>query len=307
MVISCVTVILSFSLSVHALQFGTNIDGVKTMKEKGADIAYGQIWIGSWNEQYGWGGLKESLQKAKENDVVPVILWYYWGGDISPSCVSHGCQAKDVHEWNSLAQEAAEVIGREMIGREVVLVLEPEFNKNGIENDRAFDRLLVDQTQIFRRAIPDVKIVVGFGSWNRAGWANFPEIIGEADYVGFQMLKSSVRNREDYESSAGELLDSARYVRLHFGKPSFITDVGLSSYPEPAYLSLQANTLGMIMQEKDALSSADVVGLVYRATVDDPSMPLEEYHKDAERHWGLMRVDGTEKPALDVFIDGTNS
>jgi hypothetical protein len=43
---------------------------------------------------------------------------------------------------------------------------------------------------------------------------------------------------------------------------------------------------------------------VWRMLADDPKFNTANYHKMAERHWGLIRADGTPKTAFQPFVDG---
>ena len=54
--------------------------------------------------------------------------------------------------------------------------------------------------------------------------------------------------------------------------------------------------------------SAVFVGLDnYRQLADDPKFDTSNYHGVAERYWGLIRADGSNKPALDAFIEGVRA
>src|SRR5207249_11400449 len=75
------------------MRFGVDAASASKAIAQGLPMTYGSLWAGSWNqpEKYGWGGIQTQLQAAKAAGVTPVIQWWYWGDDISPSCVENGC------------------------------------------------------------------------------------------------------------------------------------------------------------------------------------------------------------------------
>jgi len=62
--------------------------------------------------------------------------------------------------------------------------------------------------------------------------------------------------------------------------------------------------VAQLFQRLGELKNLGVRGVVWRAIVDDPSMDTSNYHGAAERHWGFVRADGSEKPAFRPFADG---
>jgi len=112
-------------------------------------VTYGSTWAGAWNQKWGWNGIEQDLLEAKSAGAVPVVQWWYWGDDISPSCVENGCTdryqgvPKDQATWTRLSNELADLIVR--VGgadSPALVVIETEFNKNGIENYEPFDGYL---------------------------------------------------------------------------------------------------------------------------------------------------------------------
>lgn len=59
-----------------------------------------------------------------------------------------------------------------------------------------------------------------------------------------------------------------------------------------------------IFSRMDELREAGVQGMIWRMLADDPNFNTANYHGTAERHWGLLRADGSPKPAFQPFLNG---
>ena len=83
-------------------------------------------------------------------------------------------------------------------------------------------------------------------------------------------------------------------------------DLALSSYGAH-YEENQAAAMAELSRRLPELKVAGVQGLVWRAVSDDPRFDTANYHGEAERHWGLLRADGSAKPALAAFTDAVRA
>jgi len=291
------------------VKFGFDADSVTKARQLGMPVAYASVWAGSWNQKWGWKDVEGKLRAAKDAGVVPVVQWWYWGDDISPACVEHGCNdryegiRKDKATWTRLSNELADLIVRVMgPDSEALVITETEFNKNGIEDYEPFDGYLADEAAIFHAR--QLKVVLGFGNWGRSQWRNFDRAVASADLLGAQILQSSIRDAATYLSGADMLVQGARYNQQTFHKPTFITDFAFSSYPEPSYLNDQDTVVREVFARMDEFRAAGVQGMIWRMLVDDPKFDTSNYHGEAERHWGLLHADGSAKPAFTPFLNG---
>ena len=292
-----------------SMRFGVDAKSASKAIAIGMPISYGSMWAGPWNQKLGWRGLEDELRQARAAGATPFVQWWYWGDDISPACVENGCKDryhgvhKDKATWTRLSNELADLIVRAggKTGTPVV-VIETEFNKNGIQTYAPFDDALAEQANIFQRR--GITVVIGFGNWGQVHWTGFPKAIAAADMLGTMSLQSSVRDKATYLAGADHLLEAARYFQKTFGKPTFITDVGFSSYPEPSYEASQAQVVAAIFARMPEYQKAGVQGMVWRMLSDDPKFDTKNYHGQAERHWGLLHADGTPKAAFDPFLAG---
>ncbi len=291
------------------IRFGFDTASISRARQLGMPVDYASVWAGSWNQKRGWNDIEAQLRTARDAGVIPVVQWWYWGDDISPNCVEHGCNDryqgvwKDQATWRRLSNELADLIARVMgPGSGALVITETEFNKNGIENYEPFDGYLADQAAIFHAR--RLRVILGFGNWGRPQWRNFDRAAAAADLLGTQALRSSIRDASTYLSSANDLLEGARYNQLTFHKPTFITDVAFSSYPEPSYSNDQDTVVRDIFARIDEFRAAGVEGMIWRMLVDDPKFDTNNYHGEAERHWGLLHADGSPKPAFAPFLNG---
>jgi hypothetical protein len=288
------------------MRFGIDTRSLARVERKGLDFSYGAFWVGAWNQRQGWRHAESELRAARQHGVTPVINWWYWGDDISPDCVENGCHdarqrvRKDKATWYRMTDELSRLVARTMGSRETLVVVEPEFNKGGIETYEPFDRDLARLAGILHSR-GNVTVVVAFGNWGREHWGRFDRAVGAADLVGTQLLRSSVRDKTDYASAVDTLVEGARVVQRQFGKPSLVVDFAISSYPAATYESRQARVTADLRARLPELKAAGVRGIVYRSIADDPSFDTTNYHGPAERHWGLLRADGSEKPAFAEF------
>jgi len=308
---SMVASMLALSASAFAkpIQFGFDTKSVAHARQMGVPVSYGSTWAGPWNQKFGWKGIEDDLKTAKANGTTPVVQWWYWGDDISPSCVENGCKDryhgvhKDRATWTRMSNELADIIARvNGPNSGALVVIENEFNKNGIENYEPFDGYLAEQADIFHKR--GIKVIISFGNWGKPQWKNFNRAIASADMLGTMALQSSVRDASTYMSGADHLISAANYFHKTFGKPTFVTDFAFSSYPEPSYESNQDMVIREIFRRLDELEAAGVQGMVWRMLEDDPKFDTKNYHGEAERHWGLLHADGKPKMAFQSFLEG---
>jgi hypothetical protein len=292
-----------------AMRFGVHVDSLAKADSHALPMSFGVFWMGSWTQKYGWGYAEQNLTSARNRGLTPVVHWWYWGDDISPDCVERGCQDnrqnvfKDRATWYRMTRELAGVIERTMGGRETIVILESEFNKGGIENYEPFDGYLLDQIVELHR-VTGVRVILGFGNWGLSNWARFDRAASAADMVGTQLLRSSVRDAATYQQAVDTLVSGATHLKNTFRKPSFIIDLAISSYPSAEYEVHQEAVVRQLFQRLGELKALGVTGVIWRAIVDDASMDTSNYHGMAERYWGFVRADGTEKPAFRPFADG---
>lgn len=295
-----------------AMRFGMDINSIQPQVDAGIKPDYGLFWVGVWNLKSGWGGPDAQMDKAYAAGVTPVIQFYYWGDDISRSCLANGCWSdlhdgwKDQANWSKLAQQLVDHLHLKMKGREAVVVVETEFNKGDVATYEPLDQQLADKARFLKQGYPNATVVLGFGNWASNYWGTWDRAVAASDMTGLQAMRGSTKNSlTSYQGLVNGTLDGAKKLQSLFGKPVFVSDIALSTYPEPEYLDHQAKVLGQLFARMDELKAAGVRALVYRTFRDNPNFDLANYYGQAERHWGLAWAgNSTWKPAMRVWVDG---
>jgi hypothetical protein len=294
-----------------AVRFGMDAASVAAQKAAGANPDYGTLWIGPWTLSSGWGGPDGTLASLKSAGVTPAVHFYYWGDDISPTCVEKGCWSslhdvqKDRAHWRTLGDQLASHLDSKMKGAPVVVFLESEFNKAGISKYEPFDGYLADMANRLRGAYPSAIVVLGFGNWQSGDWGTFDRAAAASQMVGLQAMRGSTQDSSAaYDGLYDATLTGVRKLSGLFHKPIMLTDVALSSYPEPGYLTMQRDNLQKFFTGLPELRDAGVRAMVYRSWADSPDMSTANHYGEGERHWGLVHSGGSQKSAAKVWVDG---
>lgn len=280
-----------------AFSMGVDADGVETMKSAGATPTYGQTWVGPWMRTSGWGSYDSDLAKMRDSGVTPVVMWYYWGDSISQNCVNYGCGGRSRGEWNAMATELGKRAASSLGSRSFLVVLEPEFNKNGISGWETFDGHLVEQARLIRAAAPNAKIVIGFGSWG--GWDAFDRAVATSDHTGFQLMRATTRDSTTTAlDAAQQIVDTSRTLQSRFGKSVVVFDLAIGTYG--GWEWVQERVLRDIQTRRADIDAAGVRVIVWRY-VDDNDLS-SGYFGAAESSWGVRYDWGGKKPAFDELV-----
>lgn len=283
---------------------GLNMGSVQAARDAGLPTEFGSYWIGAWTAHSGWGGPENAMKKAATLDVTPVFYWYYWGDSITPSCVENGCDGRSKAEWYQMTRDLAAKFDQHLGGHQVYVVLENEFNKGGItRTDYAptFDAYLAEIAGILK-GTAGVKTVIGYGSWGEEAWDRFPQAVAASDAIGFQIMRGSTRDNEPtYRNAPDKISSVLDFSNAKFGKPAFLYDLALSSYPSAKWETMQAEVMDEIAARAPEYAEKGLLGIVYRELRDNPGMDPKNYFGYAEQHWGLTTSTGAHKPVFDSW------
>ncbi|HWG91372.1 MAG TPA: hypothetical protein VNZ52_11050 [Candidatus Thermoplasmatota archaeon] len=286
--------------TVGALSIGMHVNEVGLAKKAGLATTYGQFWIGSWMKQYGWGGLDQYLATAKAENVIPVIEWYYWGDAITVNCVKYGCNGLSQADWNSMGKTLAQKVHATMGDKPVIIVVETEFNKGGVQSWEDFDGLLAAHIGMLRYHAPNAKYYLGFGAWGDSEWSRFDRAMATADGSGFQTMRGRPHDSDaSYLGATDFALKTVKLLKEKFGKPVLLHDIALSTYEGKEWA--QERVLKDFHAKMGEFRAAGLEGMIYRAYKDDPNFPLNNYYGYGERYMGLHRADGSAKPGWNAW------
>lgn len=270
----------------------------------GADLAYGQIWVGKWVDKRGrLADFEDRVAQVREAGQTPVVEWWYFGDQISTKAVTKGLpDGRSVKKWHELGPQVAQAACRGAEG-DLVFVIETEFNKGGVDTMESFDGELAKHVRLVKEACPTAVVAIGFGLWRSDEWARFDRAAAEADAIGLQLMRSLAKDsRAEYETGPASAVAGARKLADLFGKPILLHDVALSSYGKGGQ-KLQASALADLLDRREELQEAGVTMILYRSVRDTPSMAKGNYYGVGEAHWGLWTKSGVAKPAYDVWVD----
>lgn len=285
-----------------SLRFGLDAGAVGHAAAHGVHPDYGTVWVGPWVLQWGWKETDRALQQLVDANVTPAVHLYYWGDDIHADCFTVGCQGKTMQGWDELTTGLAQRL--EQLPGPAVVILETEFNKHQVKDNEDLDGYLEQKALAIKGLDPGTQVILGLGNWNSAAWPTWDRAAAASDYIGMQGLAGSTRDPPERALTlAQDLVNGANKASELFGKPIFVHDVAVSSYPEPDHLQTQGEALENLAAGLDELQEAGVVAVIYRSFLDVPTMPLSEHYGEAERHWGLAwRDTGQLKPAGEAWI-----
>jgi hypothetical protein len=266
--------------------------------DKGVPLDLFEMWLPrGWDEDW---VTRKRLEQLAAQGVTPVIVHYYFGDAISRERVEAQRDG-----WYSSMWRMANLI---RMDAPVLVVLEPEFNVAPPEGETAitswpwFARDLRAAAEMIREQAPNA--LVGTCPGDFPGTPNLEPLLGPVaphlDFLAFQEMRASTdpeAGRTDYLEVGRAASDYARYLKRAFGRPLLLAYVAVSSHG--SWEKRQADALRDLHRHRAALRAAGVFGLIYFQLRDDPAHL--GYFGAAERHFGLLRADGTAKPALEVF------
>jgi hypothetical protein len=254
------------------------------------------------------------LGRARWRNGEPAIQFYYWGDDISPTCVEKGCWSsihdtqKDRYHWQMLGDQLAAHLNSKLGGAKAVVFLESEFNKKGISTYEPFDGYLATIAYRLHGAYPNAVIVLAFGNWQSGDWHNFDRAAAASSMIGLQGLRGSTKDSATaYNDLYSATLAGSKTMASLFHKPIMLTDIGLSSYTEPNYLTMQHDNLKKFFSGIGSLQGAGVKTILYRSWYDSPGASTANFYGEAERHWGLAYSGSSRKAAAQAWIDGVKA
>ena len=281
-----------------AFGMGVDADSVEEMDKVGAKPQYGQVWAGRWMKEHGWGGFESDLRTMRDAGVTPVIQWYYYGDSISPNCVQYGCDGRTKSEWDAMAKELATRTKNIMGSKTFYVVMEPEFQKNGIQNWETFDGYLANQAKILRdNGGSGARVVVGFGHWGN--WEIFDRAVAASHLVGFQILRGSTRDSTSQATgSADYMIQLANKLKADWNKPVIVYDFGIATYG--GWEWVQEKALQNVIAKRSQLDAAGVQIIVWRYVYDNDHS--SGYFGAAESSWGVKTKWGSKKAGYDELV-----
>ena len=267
-------------------------------REHGLELDLFQMWLTrGWTRD--WVKRKE-LEKLAAAGITPVVVHYFFGDHISKERVEAQSDA-----WFSSMWRLANLV---RMDSPVLVVLEPEFNIKPPEGETAltdwpwFADNLRNAAKMIREQAPNALVGVCPGDF--PGPPKLEGVLGpvakDLDFIAFQEMRAVTdpdRARAGYLDVGRAATDFAIYLQRAFHRPLLLAYMAFSSYGD--WEQQQARAVEGLLAQRAELQRAGVFGMIYFQLKDDPEHV--GYFGKAEPHFGLLRADGSAKPALEAF------
>jgi hypothetical protein len=230
-------------------------------------------------------------------------MFYWFADDISPEFVKE--KKKDY-----LIDLRRMVWFLNQLDGEKIVILNPEFNENGIESYEPFNDLLIESINLVKQVKQTkVSFCIGdFGNYQKISdeenWQVFhPSVhraIQQVDFITFQEMRGSTRNKpEEILKTPERSLAFATYLTKTYQKPTFLAYLALPSYGENGLQIQEQVYQGFAQLMPEFISQGNLIGFNSFHLMDVPHHV--GYFNEAEKHFGLIDSQGNPKPALKQF------
>ncbi|MFI3245723.1 MAG: hypothetical protein R3Y10_04435 [Ferrimonas sp.] len=258
------------------------------------------LWITRHSD---WRWLHSALLRmSSQEGYTPMISLWYFGDEISPEFVKQQWPAylKMIHQ--QLIPLLSQV-------PTAYLLLEPEFNKNGIERWPEWDQRMLEVIALIRAKLPHVQLGLVLGDWDPTGTRSFNsarESIQASDFIGTMLMVAN------YTESAHTDPDWSPWIRTlrlgqqlqqQFNKPWMIAYVAIAS--EPSWQQRQQIELAKLSHYLTQMRQYGLFALNWFSVVDEPNQT--GWFADAETSFGLFDQQYQPKPVFQQWQQLANA
>ena len=250
-----------------------------------------------------WFGRHE-LRALHDAGLTPVLLFYYFGDDVSQETVT--ARYEHYRHW---LQAALSHLSTDI---PVLVVLEPEFNNvppNGdahVKGWLPFAELMIRSAAEVRRFLPGAHVGICPGDYRAYDlWGVLGPISKHMDFLAFQELWASTRQNwmsEHHQDVTEFALLFTTYLRVVYERPILLAYLGVSTHSEGSkddWEKVQARVWRDLADDIDRFRANGLFGVLAFAWYDDPTHV--GYFGPAETRWGLVERTGRRKPAFEEF------
>ncbi|EDM23026.1 hypothetical protein FE773_02835 [Caminibacter mediatlanticus TB-2] len=271
------------------------------LKKETPNVNAISMWITKdWKENW---YPSETINKAIKNGYIPIFIFYWFGDDISPKFVK---QHKE--EYFDTLIKFSKFLKK--INGPVIVILNPEYNENGMEKSKYFDLLQAKSILLIKQYKPNSKVGICLGDfgdykkiWDTYNWnLNLPSLNYSAklsDFIAFQEMRALTKNSyEEVLNTPYRALAFATYLNKKFNKPTFLAYLAISSYNNE---KLQAKVYSIFNKLLPIFkNSANLIGINIFNYIDVPTHT--GYFNIAEKYWGIKKQNGEKKEAFYEFL-----
>jgi hypothetical protein len=261
------------------------------------------MWITKdWDET--WYPAKQIQQDIIDRNYTPIFIFYWFGDNIS---IPYIAQNRECY-FEQLKKFSDFLAG---IKGEKIVILNPEFNQNGVQAWQGFNDLLLESFRMVKKknSLCKVGFCIGdFGNYEATNdiynWELFDNSINravqESDFIAFQEMRALTRNKpEEIAMTPLRAFHFAAYLHKKYKKPTMLAYLAISSYGADG-LQLQEKVLKGFQQLLPRFKEeAHLIGFNYFNLSD--CIQQKGYFQKAEQFFGLFNGDGRQKPACKWF------
>ena len=291
----------NYDLNDSSIQ-GKNINITKVLHKISPNVNAVSIWITrDWEED--WYDVKTTQNEIINKGYTPIFIFYYFADEINPKFIKNNKKAyfeKLVKFKNYL---------KKLHGQKIV-ILNPEYNMFGVEKLDSMNDIFLNSFKILRE---DVQVLVGpcvgdFGNYKKTNepqeWKLFDKSLyraaKKADFIAFQEMRALTRNSKgDLLRTPKRAYNFSKYLHKKYGKPTILAYAAISSYGKDGE-DIQAKVykgfvkyLPLMYKQAELLSFGTFHYFDYPGHVG--------YFNKAEEFFGVLRKDGTQKPAFKYY------
>lgn len=260
------------------------------------------IWLTrDWKDS--WYKIEDIQTKIIDRGYTPIFIFYWFADDISPEFVKQ-------NKKDYLIDLRRMVWFLDQLDGEKIVILNPEFNENGIESHEPFNDLLIESINLVKQVKQTkVSFCIGdFGNYqnisDEENWKNFhPSVhraIKHVDFITFQEMRGSTRNKAvEILKTPKRSLAFATYLTKTYHKPTFLAYLALPSYGENGLKTQEKVYQEYAKLMPKFIKQGNLIGFNSFHLMDVPHHV--GYFKEAEKHFGLVDAKGNPKPALKQF------
>lgn len=267
----------------------------QTLTEQELAVRSVTLWI---TQESDWHWLRSDLLRgAHARGYLPMISYWFFGDKISPDYV-------EANRQRYLDEINTKLIPLLRDLPQAYLILEPEFNKHGIETWSGWDPLMLEVIALIRKGAPQVKIGLGLGDWDQPGstpsYDSAQKSIEASDFVASMLMLSSYTERVH---SAPDWSAWVRALRLgerlqqRFNKPWMLAYLSIAS--EPNWEAQQANELQKLEDYLPMLKELGLFALNWFSLTDEPNQ--QGWFADAEQSFGLLTANYQPKASFNAY------
>ena len=270
------------------------------LKKEVPNVNSVSIWITrNWKEN--WYPAK-TVNEFIKHGYTPIFIFYWFADDISPKFV----KKNEKKYFNTLIKFKNYL--KKIKGKKIV-ILNPEYNENGMYNSKKFD-LLQAKSIIELKELDNILVGIcpgDFGNynviWDNENWDQYSKSMNLSaklsDFIAFQEMRALTKN------SSQQIIDTplralafATYLHKKYNKPTFLAYLAVSSYKKP---DIQKNVLKEFSKILPLFKhSANLIGINLFHYIDVPNH--KGFFTTAEKFFGIKKANGEKKESFKEFL-----